>query len=146
MPSVGEPATLLLDTSAAIPLVLLDHEFHTAVRRACRGRRLGLAGHAVFETYSTLTRLPPPARRTPRDAARVITVNFPATSHLSAQDQDRLVSAWSEVGISGGSVYDALVGAAAAGAGYPLLSCDLRARATYQAVGVADVTFVDGPS
>lgn len=143
MPSDAEPRTLLLDTSAAIPLVLPDHEFHEAVRRECRGRRLGLAGHAAFETYSTLTRLPQPSRLTPRGAARLIMVNFPATSHLSAEDQDRLVPVWSDAGISGGSVYDALVGAAAATAGHPLLSCDVRARPTYQAVGVADVRFVD---
>jgi predicted nucleic acid-binding protein len=145
MPSAADTAPVLLDTSAAIPLVLPDHEFHEAVRRQCRGRRLGLAGHAAFETYSTLTRLPPPSRLTPRGAARLIAANFPETSHLSEQEQGRLVSLWSEAGISGGSVYDALVGAAAAAAGYPLLSCDVRARGTYAAVGVADVRFIDGP-
>jgi hypothetical protein len=93
----------------------------------------------------TLTRLPPPSRLTPRAAAGLITANFPETSHLSEQEQGRLVSQWSTAGISGGSVYDALVGAAASAAGYPLLSCDVRARATYAAVGVADVRFVDGP-
>lgn len=144
MPSAAEPRTLLLDTSAALPLVLPDHEFHEAVRLQCRGQRLGLAGHAVFETYSTLTRLPPPSRLTPRGAARLISANFPASSHLSATDQARLVSLWSEAGISGGSVYDALVGGAAAAAGLPLVSCDHRARTTYRAVGVADVRFIDG--
>lgn len=142
MPSDAESLTLLLDTSAAVPLVLPDHEFHGAVRHECRGRRLGLAGHAVFETYSTLTRLPQPSRLTPRGAARLITANFPETSHLSGEDQARLVTTWSDAGISGSSVYDALVGAAAVAARHPLVSCDVRARPTYQAVGVADVRFV----
>src|SRR5664279_5002978 len=48
----------LLDTSAAIALLVEDHEAHAATLEAVRGRRLGLAGHAWFETYSVLTRLP----------------------------------------------------------------------------------------
>ena len=49
---------LLLDTSAAVALVVEDHEAHAATLEAVRGRSLGLAGHAWFETYSVLTRLP----------------------------------------------------------------------------------------
>jgi hypothetical protein len=46
-------------------------------------RALGLAGHAAFETFSILTQLPPPARRSPGAVARLITHNFPATCFLS---------------------------------------------------------------
>ena len=42
--------TVLLDTSAAIALVLEDHDSHAATVIAVRGHRLGLAGHAWFET------------------------------------------------------------------------------------------------
>jgi hypothetical protein len=48
---------LLLDTSAAVALVVEDHEAHAATSRpsaAVRGRRLGLAGHAWFETPAPL--------------------------------------------------------------------------------------------
>lgn len=41
---------LLLDTSAAVALVVEDHEPHTATLTAVRGHRLGLAGHAWFES------------------------------------------------------------------------------------------------
>src|SRR5450759_2068821 len=73
---------LLLDTSAAVALVVEDHEAHAATLEALRGRRLGLAGHAWFETYSVLTRLPAPLRRSPADAGRLLARNFPATAFL----------------------------------------------------------------
>jgi hypothetical protein len=56
---------LLVDTSVAVALTLADHDHHREVVHALRDRRLGLAGHAAFETFSVLTWLPPPARRTP---------------------------------------------------------------------------------
>ena len=48
----------------------------------------------------------------------------------------RLVQLLAERGIGGGSVYDALIGLTAKRAGATLLTRDLRARATYLAVGV----------
>jgi hypothetical protein len=45
---------LLVDTSVAVPY----YEHHLAVFDALYGRRRGLAGHAVFETFSVLTRGP----------------------------------------------------------------------------------------
>jgi len=38
--------------------------------------------------------------------------------------------------VAGGAVYDALVGATAAHHGYRLLSCDRRAEAIYERLGV----------
>ncbi|MBA3435718.1 MAG: VapC toxin family PIN domain ribonuclease, partial [Chloroflexi bacterium] len=57
----------MVDTSVAIALALADHEGHVSTMAAVEGERLGLAGHAWFETYSVLTRLPPGARRSPGD-------------------------------------------------------------------------------
>lgn len=49
--TVADPREIvLLDTSAAIALVVEDHEGHAATLAAVRGRELGLAGHAWFET------------------------------------------------------------------------------------------------
>src|SRR6266545_7774883 len=77
----GNPVALL-DTSTAIALVVEDHEAHWATLDAVRGRQLGLAGHAWFETYSVLTRLPPGLRRTPSDVIRLLASNFPASAFL----------------------------------------------------------------
>lgn len=127
---------VLLDTSTAIALLVEDHEAHAATLDAVRGRRLGLAGHAWFETYSVLTRLPAPLRRTPADAARLLSHDFPATVFLSEAESAALIGELERLRISGGAVYDALVGAAAREHGHVLLSLDGRARPVYEAIGV----------
>ena len=55
--------------------------------RALGDRRLGLAGHAAFETFSVLTRLPTPARRAPATVARLLAGSFPHTRFLGAEAQ-----------------------------------------------------------
>jgi toxin FitB len=128
---------LLLDTSAAIALVLEDHDAHAAMVDIVRERRLGLAGHAYFETYSVLTRLPAELRRSAADAERLLAHNFPESAFLSELSTAALGAELARLGIAGGSVYDALVGAAARHRGAPLLTRDSRARTTYGALGVA---------
>jgi toxin FitB len=128
---------LLLDTSAAVALLVADHEFHALVVEAVSDRDVGLAGHAWFETFSVLTRLPPGQRRSPAHTLELLHANFPGSVFL---DADRAVALGEELasqGISGGRVYDALVGAAARQAELPLLTADTRARPTYVALGVA---------
>ncbi len=132
----AERATVLLDTSAAIALVVEDHEAHAAVIELVRGRRLGLAGHAWFETYSVLTRLPGGRRRSPADAVRLLAHDFPASVFLGEEESGALGVELAELALSGGSVYDALVGAAARRHRRPLLSVDARARPVYDALGV----------
>jgi predicted nucleic acid-binding protein len=127
---------LLLDTSAAVALVVEDHDAHEATLGAVRGRRLGLAGHAWFETYSVLTRLPGVLRRSPADVAALLAHDFPATSFLAAEAAAALGAELATLGISGGAVYDALVGAAARQHGRSLVSGDARARPVCDALGV----------
>ena len=67
----------LLDTSVAVPLLVADHEAHVRMLEATHGMRLGLAGHAWFETYSVLTRLPPGGRRSPAVVRALLDRNFP---------------------------------------------------------------------
>jgi predicted nucleic acid-binding protein len=127
---------LLLDTSAAVALVIEDHEAHAPTLAAVRGQRLGLAGHAWFETFSVLTRLPGALRRSPADVALLLTHDFPASAFLTAEVAAALGPELARLGISGGAVYDGLVGAAARQHGRTLLSADARARPVYEALGV----------
>jgi predicted nucleic acid-binding protein len=127
---------LLLDTSAAVALVVEDHEAHAVILEVVRGRRIGLAGHAWFETYSVLTRLPGGLRRSPADVAALLAHNFPATAFLEAEAAAGLGPELAQLGISGGAVYDAIVGAAARQHGRVLLSGDARARPVYEALRV----------
>lgn len=135
--SADRPAArLLVDTSVAIALTMADHEAHLPARSAVSGRTLGLSGHAVFETFSVLTRLPPPARLKPASALRLLASRFPSSCHLSGSAAEELLAGLANRDIAGGSVYDALVGATAVEHGLPLATRDRRALDTYAAVGV----------
>lgn len=136
MPTSGSAADVLVDTSVAVALSVADHELHDLTVRALDGRRLGLAGHAAFETFSVLTRLPPPARRAPQVVSRVLAENFPSTRHLSAEGASALLARFAAGEIAGGSVYDALVAAAALEHGLTLATLDRRALDTYRVLGV----------
>ena len=103
---------------------------------AIGGRRLGLSGHAAFETFSVLTRLPTPARRSPATVARLLAEAFPETKFLSAQAAASLLAALGSAIIAGGAVYDALVGACAVEHGLELVTRDRRALETYRALDV----------
>ena len=131
-----ERRVALLDTSTAVALIVEDHEAHVATLDAVRGRRLGLAGHAWFETYSVLTRLPTGVRRSPADALRLLAHNFPASGFLGEAEAADVGGELARLGISGGAVYDALVGAAARQHRLPLVTADARARPIYEALGV----------
>jgi predicted nucleic acid-binding protein len=138
----AERPVLLLDTSVAIALLFADHAAHVRAIRAVRGFRLGLAGHAWFETFSVLTRMPAGRRRSPADAYRLLIRDFPASTFLDAEGCGRLREDLARLGLSGGSVYDALIAAAARQAGHRLGSMDRRAKPTYEAFGI-DVLIVE---
>jgi len=130
------PAEVLVDTSVAVALLVADHTHHAEVMRHLAGRRLGLAGHAAYETYSVLTRMPPPARRTPAAVGKLLAFNFPATRFLGAEAAADLLGRLAGLDLAGGSVYDALVGATAAEHAMTLVTRDRRALATYRALEV----------
>lgn len=127
---------LLVDTSVAVALTVSDHEHHDATFAAVADRQLGLAGHAAFEAFSVLTRLPGPTRRTPGTVARLLAASFPHTRFLGQNQAAALLEQLAASGIAGGSVYDALVGATAAQHGLPLVTRDRRALETYRTLHV----------
>jgi predicted nucleic acid-binding protein len=127
---------VLVDTSVAIALVVADHGHHRDVVQAVGHRNLGLAGHAAFESFSVLTRLPPPARRSPRVVAALLAHDFPATRFLSYRAAAELLARLGSLDIAGGSVHDALVGAAAVEHGLTLITRDRRAADTYRRLDV----------
>lgn len=137
MPTSDSRPVALLDTSAAIAFLVVDHQHHAATFAALADRDLGLAGHAGFETFSVLTRLPPPARRTPAAVHRLLDSNFPHSRFLSAERARAILAELATHGLAGGAVYDALVGAAALEHGLTLFSRDQRALSTYRELGVA---------
>jgi predicted nucleic acid-binding protein len=135
MPTNGRN-TLLVDTSVAVALLIIDHDHHQQAFQALRDRPRGLAGHAAFETFSVLTRLPPPARRTPAVIARVLATTFPETRFLGARAAASLLADLETAGIAGAAVYDGLVGATAREHRLPLATRDRRALDVYRALDV----------
>jgi len=129
-------AGAVADTSVAIALTLGDHVNHRAAVRARRDHQPALAGHARFESYSVLTRLPDAQRLSPTEAGTALHRNFPETAWLSARQMHALTGHLIELGITGGAVYDALVADAANAASLPLLTADHRAIPTYERLGV----------
>lgn len=136
MPASASGAELLVDTSVAVALTVADHEHHEPTFAALGRRRLGLAGHAAFETFSVLTRLPPPARRSAAAVARLLAASFPHSRFLGARAAASLLQELETAGIAGGSVYDALVGAAAKQHRLRLATRDRRALEVYRALEV----------
>lgn len=137
MPTGADPVPdALLDTSVAVALLIADHEAHARTIEATHGMRLGLAGHAWFETYSVITRMPPGARRSPAVVRALLDHNFPGAWFLDGPAAATLTGELARLGLAGGAVYDALVGAAARHHGVRLLTSDARALRTYAALGV----------
>ena len=124
------------DTSVAIAALDPTHEAHPASRRVLVDLRPALSGHAVFETYSVLTRLPVELRLTADRALSVLAAAFPDDCWLDVDATRDLRNRLADAGIVGGSVYDALVGQAAAANGRTLLTRDQRAERTYRSLGV----------
>lgn len=124
-----------VDTSVAVPLLLTNHDAHKAVDAWCEGRSLALAGHAVAETYSVLTRLPGALRLLPADAAELMAERFAPPLLLGAARGERLPATLAGLGIFGGAVYDALVALAAVDNDVELATRDGRAHRTYEQVG-----------
>ncbi len=132
-----------MDTSVAVAAALPWHESHEVAASSLPRTRTPLLGHVAVETYSVLTRLPPP-QRVPADVALdYLTQTFVLPpSVLPAAAYARLLEVAAVEGISGGAVYDAVVAATAVEANATLLTLDRRAVETYQLLR-ADYRLVD---
>ena len=126
----------VVDTSVAVAAALPWHEAHRAALPAVRGKT-PLLGQVAIETYSVLTRLPPPQRVPPPLAHAYLTETFTLPPIvLPKTDYEPLIALAAAERIAGGAVYDAFVAATARGAGATLLTLDRRAVPTYQLLGL----------
>lgn len=125
-----------VDTSVAVPLLVASHPHHVMVARWAKDKVLGLSGHALAETYSVLTRLPGDARIDLVDAVTLIDENFPVSLQLGARAARSAHREFARRGIAGGATYDGLVAMAAREHCAALVTRDVRARSTYEALAV----------
>jgi predicted nucleic acid-binding protein len=129
------------DSSAVIAGFASWHHQHAAVLKALRGIR-DLIAHVELESYSVLTRVPEPFQITAEEMADYLSRRYPGKRLVLPEAERRaLLARFAQLSIAGGAVYDGLIAATAAHYGLRLISCDLRAAATYSRLGV-DVIYV----
>jgi predicted nucleic acid-binding protein len=124
------------DTSLVVAAFASWHERHEPARRALDGG-LSLIEHCALETYSVLTRLPPPHRASPEVVRDFLATRFAGPLlRLAGPAYKEFILSLPEHGIAGGSAYDALVAATAASCDADLVTCDRRALPVYERYGV----------
>ena len=124
------------DTSLVVAAFASWHENHEAARRALDSG-LHLIEHCALETYSVLTRLPPPHRTSGAIVREFLEARFPQPFlRLSARAYRDFVLGLAGHGVTGGAAYDALVAATAAGHSVELVTCDRRALPVYERYGI----------
>ena len=127
---------IAVDTSVVVAAFASWHEGHASAAAAL-SRAPRIPAHVLIETFSVLTRLPPP-HRAPAGLVRTFLAErfvdaplvLPPRGHLG------LIEMASRVGLTGGAVYDALIAATVLHAGGTLVTRDQRARITYDRVRV----------
>ena len=124
------------DTSVLVAGFATWHDGHRQAVHALN-RGVHLIGHAALETYSVLTRLPPPHRVAPAAVhaflAGITTSDYLMLDAVSYRD---LIGQLAAHDVTGGAGYDALIGFTAKSAGATLLTRDLRAIPTYERLRV----------
>ncbi len=124
------------DTSVVVAAFASWHESHDAARRVLDSG-LRLIEHCALETYSVLTRLPPPHRTSAAIVREFLETRFPQPLlRLSVPDYRRFILELADHGVTGGAAYDALVAATAAACDVDLVTCDRRALPVYERYGV----------
>jgi predicted nucleic acid-binding protein len=126
----------VVDSSVVIAAFASWHEHHVVARKALISRPR-LIAHAAVESYSVLTRLPPPHRARPSIVHEFITERFtdPFLT-LSQTGYLELLATMATSQILGGPTYDALIAFTAAEHQATLMSLDQRAAITYETLGV----------
>jgi predicted nucleic acid-binding protein len=116
---------VLLDTSVLVAALVASHPHHSRafpwLRKAKEGEiELLISSHTIAELYAVLSTLPVSPRITPGLAWRLMhesVLSCATVTSLSSTDYQSAIKRVSELGISGGAVYDALIAKAAHKAG-----------------------------
>lgn len=124
------------DTSVLVAGFATWHEAHQSAARALN-RGVHLVAHTAVETYSVLTRLPPPHRVAP-DVVHAYLTAITSADYLTldAKSHRAFIAFLAAHNVTGGASYDALVGSTAKAAGATLLTRDRRAVRLYELLPV----------
>jgi predicted nucleic acid-binding protein len=116
---------IFFDTSVLVAALVTSHPHHSRafpwLRKAKEEEiELLISSHTIAELYAVLTTLPVSPRITPGLAWRLMSesvLSCATVAALSSSDYQSTIKGMSELGISGGAVYDALIAKAARKAG-----------------------------
>jgi predicted nucleic acid-binding protein len=109
---------ILFDTSVLTAAIVEPHPMHSHAfpwlkRAKSREFDMFVASHTLAELYAVLTTLPISPRITPDAARRLIHDDVETTTAkiipLSSQDYISTIKDMSDLGLSGGIIYDALI-------------------------------------
>jgi predicted nucleic acid-binding protein len=111
----------LFDTSTIVSGIVESHPMHSKCLPWLQRARAGdfecvVVSHTLAETYAVLTTLPVKPRISPLVAQRLINTNLEAIARivpLTIADYRTTIERMAERGLSGGTVYDALIAAVA---------------------------------
>jgi predicted nucleic acid-binding protein len=109
----------LPDTSCLVAAVCSWHEHHARtvaeLNRRARSEQIVMAAPVLAETYSVLTRLPPPYRLRPADALGAMEGSWAdvEVASLDGEETWSLLRGLPGAAIAGGGTYDALIAACA---------------------------------
>jgi len=124
------------DTSLVVAAFAAWHEKHEAARRELDAG-VRLIEHCALETYSVLTRLPPPHRASGALVREFLQARFSKPYlRLSVRAFRDFVLHLPDRAVTGGAAYDALVAAVAAAHRAELVTCDRRAAPVYERYAV----------
>lgn len=112
---------VLFDTSVLVAAMIASHDKHANARPWLERARSGeftwfVSAHTLAELYATLTAPVPILRVPPATAWRIIQENIEQSAQivaLTASDYFTAVRRMSELNLSSGAIYDALITAAA---------------------------------
>jgi predicted nucleic acid-binding protein len=123
------------DTSVVVAAFASWQEHHDRARNAL-DPGLRLIDHCALETYSVLTRLPPPHRRPSTVVRDFLRLRFVEPClRLDARTYKGFVLELPEHSMTAGGAYDALVAATAVVHAATLITCDRRAASVYEVYG-----------
>lgn len=112
---------ILFDTSVLVSGIVEAHPMHSRclpwLQRAIAGDfEFLVVSHSLAETYAVLTTLPVKPRISPAVGLRLVHSNIEASARivpLTVADYRGTIKRMANMGLSGGTVYDALIASAA---------------------------------
>lgn len=127
---------IAVDTSVVVAGFATWHEGYRPAAAAL-ARKPRVPAHVLVESYSVLTRLPPPHRAPADLVAAFLAERFAeAPLALSPRAHLELIQTSARIGLAGGAIHDALIAATVRDAGATLLTRDRRARSVYDRMNI----------